>query len=124
MPVLDAELGSMHSDPRTHMPDGRTGKWILTDWTAADLHDKTVEFRIWLAEKSGTVPFHGLGHFDVTEVADKTLNPHGEKRIDIVVERWFGTHGATTRFFVPQEAASAIRKNPSGSNYDFSLFQF
>ena len=90
-------------------------KWIEPDWSADDLQDRSVAFRI-MTEAGQALG--GKGHFDLSE------RPRLDnlKRIEIVVNTFDGPKGTTTRFYMPQHSAGRIAKNPAGSDTEFSLF--
>jgi hypothetical protein len=97
--------------------------WLKSKWPAKELDGKTVEFRIWLKpEKPNRRPpaVEGTGKF-------RTLsNPKGLTRIEITVNQQGRDQyeRVETVFFCPQRSADLIEKNPPGSKFDFSLFEF
>ena len=88
---------------------------IETDWSADDLQNETVAFRI-ITEDNQAI--YGKGSFDLIDrpSVDKL------KRVEIVVNTFDGFKGTTTRYFIPQNAVDKIVRNPVGSDCQFSLF--
>jgi hypothetical protein len=93
--------------------------WIKSKWCRDDLNDKSVEFRIRAELENKLVPVSGNGRFRTLE------NPKGLIRIEIVVTRQ-KTYGQyeDTIFYCPQESEPFIKKNETGSKFDFSILEF
>jgi hypothetical protein len=97
--------------------------WVKSKWSAKELDGKTVEFRIWLKpEKEGQrpTPVAGNGKFRALG------NPKGLTRIEITVNQQGSTYYERVEivFFCPQQSADLITKQPPGSTFEFSLFEF
>jgi len=97
--------------------------WLKSKWQVKELDGKTVEFRIWLKpEKPNQKPtaVEGNGKFRALG------NPKGQARIEITVNQQGRDRyeRVETVFFCPQQSADLIEKQPPGSTFDFSLFEF
>ncbi len=97
--------------------------WLKSKWPTKELDGRTVEFRIWLKpEKPNQRPraVEGNGKFRALG------NPKGLTRIEITVNQQGRDQyeRVETIFFCPQQSADLIAKQPPGSKFDFSLFEF
>jgi hypothetical protein len=97
--------------------------WLKSKWPAEELDGKTVEFRIRLKPDKPTKqprPVEGNGRFRALE------NPNGLTRIEITVNQQGRDQyeRVETVLFCPQHSADLIEKQPPGSKFDYSLFEF
>jgi hypothetical protein len=96
--------------------------WVKSKWCREDLNDKTAEFKIWVRDEKNEnklIPVSGNGRF-------RTIgNPEGLMRIEIVVtqQKAYGQYEDTI-FNCPQESEPFIKKNETGSKFDFSILEF
>jgi hypothetical protein len=91
--------------------------WVNGEgWTIEDLHGKTVEFELVLP--SGEA-LRGTGKFDVWQ------NGEGLLKIRIVTFDRKSTEYTKheLRIYIPQEGVRLIKRQPSGSTCDFSVFE-
>jgi hypothetical protein len=88
-------------------------------WTAADLDGKTVEFELAMP-KGGVVEglVKGSGKFEAWQ------NGQGKMKIRIVVFEGINAAGEYSflRLYVPQDGVRLIKRQPSGSAYEYSVF--
>jgi hypothetical protein len=97
--------------------------WLKSTWPAEELDGKSVQFRIRLKPQKPDqrpTPIEGNGHFRALG------NPKGQTRIEIIVNQQGRDQyeRVETVFFCPQSSADLIQKQPPGSQFEFSLFEF
>jgi hypothetical protein len=88
-------------------------------WKIADLHDKTVEFELFMPP-DGPVegPIRGTGKFDVWQ------NGEGKLKIRIITHDRKSTEYVRHELclYVPQEGVKLIKRQAAGTVCDFALF--
>jgi len=89
-----------------------TYDWFKSEFTAADLKGKAVQFRVPL-EQGGIL--EGVGKFDAAQDA------RGYIRVAIVHVQMSREGAVGSKVFVPVEEASKIVRNPPGSQCEFSF---
>jgi hypothetical protein len=103
------------------MPDKHI--WLKSKLPAVELDGKSVQFRILLKAQppdQRPKPIEGNGHFRALE------NPNGQTRIEIIVNQQGRDQyeRVETVLFCPQSSADLIQKQPPGSQFEYSLFEF
>ena len=91
-----------------------TYDWFKSQFTAADLKGKTVQFRVPL-EQGGIL--EGDGKFDAAQDSRGYIRV----AIDYVYMDYKESCAKGTRVFVPVEEAAKIVRNPAGSKCEFSF---
>lgn len=94
----------------------KTKEWVKCDkWSAKDLQDKTVEFEV-ITILEGNI--RGTGKFDVIERGD------GLMKIRMVSFDRASTEYTKheIRVYIDQRGVEFIKKQPSGSTCEFSVF--
>lgn len=93
----------MHQEP----------KWISTEWSADDLNDQRVKYRVYVGDPK--VAIEGEGVFRASTRAD------GLKRIEISVQGRAPDRVTQLRFWVDESQARWIKRLPSGSPFAYVL---
>lgn len=89
-----------------------TYNWFKCQYTAAELNNKSVNFRVPL-EQGGIL--EGEGRLKAVQ------NPQGLIRVAIDYVHIDKDVATGTRVFIPQEAYSKIMRNPPASKCEFSV---
>lgn len=101
-------------------PTGSKIVWLKSPFPARELDGQMVEFRIYVNREKYTSQLTGTGKFRALG------NDQGFTRIEIVVTQQGRTCDELVDhiFYCQQRSANLIKRQPSGSNCAFSLFEF